>query len=73
VFETRESWARYALNSLKTMQEVADELGLGKRLHLWPDLSLGTATVVKRMPRPAEYTEWLNGCWNRVSEWPKTA
>jgi DNA repair photolyase len=73
VFETRESWARYALNSLKTMQEVADELGLRKRLHLWPDRSLGTVTVINGMPRPAEYTGWLNGCWNRVSEWPKAA
>ena len=73
VFETRESWERYALNSLKTMHEVAGELGLKRRLHLWPDRSLGTPTVIKRMPRRAEYTRWLNRCWNRVSEWPKAA
>ncbi len=73
VFETRESWERYALNSLKTMHEVAGELGLKRRLHLWPDRALGTPTVIKRMPRRAEYTRWLNRCWNRVSEWPKAA
>lgn len=73
VFETRESWQRYALDSLKTMQDVAGELGLKKHLHLWPDRSLGTHAVVKRMARPAEYTAWLHGCWNRVSEWPKPA
>lgn len=73
VFETRETWERYALDSLKTMHEVAADLGLKKRLHLWPDRSLGSPSVVKRMPRQAQYSHWLNRCWNRVSEWPKAA
>ena len=73
VFATRETWQDYVLNSLRTVSNLAEELGLASRLHLWPDQSLGTLPVVKRMPKPAEYTRWLQDCWNRVSEWPKAA
>jgi DNA repair photolyase len=72
VFETRETWERYALESLKAMHEVARDLGLTKRLHLWPDRSLGSPGVIRRMPRRTQYEQWLNRCWSRVSEWPKT-
>jgi DNA repair photolyase len=71
VFDTRESWEKYALGSLKTVQLLARELGLKDRLHLWPDKSLGSAEVVSRMPRQAEYRRWLNRWWHRVSEWPR--
>lgn len=73
VFETRDSWQEYALSSLKTMHQVANQLGLKKRLHLWPDRSLGTPRVIQQMPKRADYTRWLNRCWSRVSEWPKAA
>ena len=70
VFDTPESWEKYALESLKTVQILARELGLKDRLHLWPDKSLGSAEVVSRMPRQAEYRKWLYRWWNRNSEWP---
>jgi len=73
VFATRETWEQYALSSLKTMHSVAEELGLKRRLHLWPDRSLGRPALVQRMPRPREYSRWLDRCWNRISEWPKAA
>jgi len=73
VFETKESWEKYALDSLKTMHRIAGEFGLGKKLHLWPDRSLGTPKLIRRMPKRDEYTRWLNRCWSRVSEWPKAA
>lgn len=73
VFETKESWEKYALDSLKTMHRVAGEFGLGKKLHLWPDRSLGAPTLIRRMPKRDKYTRWLNRCWSRVSEWPKAA
>jgi DNA repair photolyase len=73
VFETKESWEKYALDALKTMHRVAGELGLKKKLHLWPDRSLGTPTVIQRMPRRDEYARWLHRCWSRISEWPKAA
>jgi len=70
VFASRESWQIYALESLKIVQLAAKELGLRNRLHLWPDKSLGSADVVSRMPRPADYRKWLSRWWSRVSEWP---
>src|SRR5207253_928122 len=60
VFETKESWEKYALDSLKTVHRVAGELGLRKKLHLWPDRSLGTPTAIRRMPKRDEYERWLN-------------
>jgi DNA repair photolyase len=71
VFATRESWQKYALGSLKSVQLIAREVGLQDRLHLWPDKSLGSADLVQRMPRPAEYRQWLFRWWNRISEWPR--
>src|SRR6266403_1639728 len=73
VFETKEAWEKYALDSLKTVHRVAHELGLKDKLHLWPDRSLGTPRVIRRMPKKTEYSQWLNRCWARVSEWPKAA
>jgi len=73
VFEIRQAWESYALESLKVVHDVASHLGLKNRLHLWPDRSLGSTAVVERMSRRAEYSRWLNRCWNRVSEWPKAA
>jgi DNA repair photolyase len=73
VFATRETWEAYALHSLKTMHAIADDLGLRRRLHLWPDRSLGSAAVISRMPKPLQYARWLDRCWNRISEWPKAA
>jgi DNA repair photolyase len=71
VFATRESWQRYALGSLKSVQLIAREVGLQDRIHLWPDKSLGSADLVQRMPKPAAYRQWLFRWWNRISEWPR--
>jgi DNA repair photolyase len=69
VFATRESWQDYALNSLRTVERLAAELGLAGKLHLWPDKSLGAASVARRMPQQ-EYLRWLDRWWSRLSEWP---
>ncbi len=71
VFATRESWQKYALGSLKSVQLIAREVGLQDRIHLWPDKSLGSADLVQRMPKPAAYRQWLFRWWNRISEWPR--
>ena len=73
VFATRETWQDYALNSLRPVSKLAEELGLASRLHLWPDRSLGSHSRIARVPDPVEYQRWLWQCWNRVSEWPKAA
>lgn len=70
VFGNRESWQRYALNALKSVQLIAREVGLQQQLHLWPDKILGSNQVISSMPRPAEYEKWLLRWWNRISEWP---
>jgi hypothetical protein len=73
VFETRETWQHYAINSLVTVSRLAADLGLSDRLHLWPDKSLGSRACVSRMPNPSAFQQWLEQCWNRVSEWPPAA
>jgi DNA repair photolyase len=70
VFATRDSWQRYALGALKSVQLISRDVGLQERLHLWPDKALGSNQIVSSMPRPAEYQKWLFRWWNRISEWP---
>ena len=75
VFATRETWQDYAIESLQTVERVATELGIGARLHLWPDKSLGSKTGLRQMARrrgedPATLLLWLQSYWGRISEWP---
>jgi DNA repair photolyase len=53
VFETRTQWMSYALDSLRTVQRLAQELGIIERLHLWPDATLATESVFLAMRREA--------------------
>ena len=71
VFESRERWQDYAVNALQTMERLAVEVGVGDRLHLWPDKSLGNLGIANRMPNPRGHMRWLRKSWNRVSEWPE--
>lgn len=70
VFATRETWKNYALQSFKLVFNVAKEIGVSNRLHLWPDKSLGSDWVVQTMPAPGAYEKWIQRYWNRISEWP---
>ncbi|MBP9222613.1 MAG: hypothetical protein KBF76_02010 [Verrucomicrobiales bacterium] len=70
VFDTRESWADYALHALYLVEIIAEELGMTDRLHLWPDKSLGSKWMLKRFKDPDEHLSWLNHWWSRISEWP---
>jgi len=71
VFNSRESWRDYAMHSLKTVERLADDLGLADRLHLWPDQSLGAKWVRDSMPNPDAHMRWINAKWSRISEWPR--
>lgn len=73
VFATRESWRDYSLSSLKAVVRITRELGIGDRLHLWPDKKLGAAWVIESMPKPVKYRQWLEKRWSRISEWPKAS
>jgi len=73
VFDTRESWRDYSLESLQTVVRVSSELKISNQLHLWPDKKLGSQWVVESMPKPDQYVTWLKRRWERVSEWPRTS
>jgi DNA repair photolyase len=60
VFATKESWQAYAFDQLHTVEEVAENLNLSDRLHLWPDAAL------KKHAAP----EWLARWWGKISAWP---
>ena len=70
VFDSREAWQRYAIEALHSVHEIANELGISSRLHLWPDKSLGTAAALARVKSPTKYRDRLQHWWTRVSEWP---
>jgi DNA repair photolyase len=95
VFATSGTWRRYALDSLLLMQNLATEMGLLDRLHLWPDKHLATKSQflsIRRSQRQnltppqkklakeqdekyyhEKYYPWIEGWWNRISEWPGRA
>ena len=71
VFESSASWQDYAIGSFRSVQTLAKEEGLSKRLHLWPDPSLGSASCLARTKRSNEFSAWLQKRWSRISEWPQ--
>ena len=42
VFSSGDAWRQYALDSLRMVQRLAQEMGLIHCLHLWPDADLGS-------------------------------
>jgi DNA repair photolyase len=73
VFDTRDSWRAYALNSLNMVVRVARELGVIDRLHLWPDKALGAKEAVAARTDAIRYQRWLRRWWTKVSAWPVPA
>lgn len=70
VFRTREAWRDYALEALQSVWSISSELRIRRKVHLWPDRTLGAKQVVMSRPDPERYVTWLKARWNRVSEWP---
>jgi hypothetical protein len=70
VFATRETWQHYAINALLAVFKLARELGVHRRLHLWPDKTLGSRSATHRTHDRRKYMRRLERCWHRVSEWP---
>ena len=66
VFDTPERWGEYALAQLHLVEAMAKNVGLGGRLHLWPDKFL------KKYCSDHNEVAWILNCWKRVSEWPTT-
>lgn len=70
IFEPRSAWRKYAIASLRSVERIARDEGLGDRLHLWPDANLGSLGSFKEQQEPELFQEWLLKCWGRISEWP---
>ncbi len=65
------AWARYAISALHDAERAAMKAGVADILHLWPDhTDLQRKAVLKAQSDPEAYLAWLQGYWNRVSEWP---
>ena len=64
VYETPQTWAKYAHEQLEMASVAASMCGLRDRLHLWPDASLSRLQT-------APNVAWYQTFWNRTSEWPK--
>ena len=73
VFATRAQWQDYAIGALGSVRQIAKELGIENRLHLWPDKTLASSSFVQRMQNPRVYVERLQHWWSRISEWPDGA
>ena len=73
VFATRAQWQDYAIGALGSVRQIAKELRIENRLHLWPDKTLGSASFVQRMRHPRQYLHRLQHWWSRISEWPNRA
>jgi len=71
VSASRLDWQRYAMEALLTVHRIAQKVGLGDRLHSWPDKSLGTLAVANALGQPDRHMEFIYDNWNRISEWPR--
>lgn len=73
VFSSPSNWARYALDTLHTVEQLASRIGVADRLHPWPDSSLARKSVCEQLPDPGQHLQWLDTCWSRISAWPSKA
>ncbi len=53
VFDTPNAWRVYAMDALRMVQRVAQELGLEHKLHLWPDAGLESENCFHEIRRAA--------------------
>lgn len=72
VFASQDAAAEYQIAQLRAVERIAKQIGLGNRLHLWPDKSLGSAKRIDAQIKKGDtyFERWLNITWRRVSEWP---
>lgn len=71
VFASTLEWSKYAIQSLRAVWEIGNDLGLRNKLHLWPDKILGSPAVLKSLPDSEAFHQWLRTRWTRISEWPQ--
>ena len=70
VYASPDAWRTYAIGQLQMVERLAGVMGIGDRLHLWPDPSLNTRAALASYADPLALHEWILRCHHRVSEWP---
>lgn len=70
IIRSKETRTQYAINQLRSVEKIGEDLGISDILHLWPDPELDGETVVDAQPDPAEFRKWINHLHSRRSEWP---
>jgi hypothetical protein len=68
-FANNEAWLKYAFDQLTLVERIAEVVGLGNRLHLWPDQGFATKGALQALADPTGRVAWLMKWWTRVSEW----
>ena len=71
VFAIPVEWRRYTVDQLRMVERIAGELGLGERLHLWPDKSFVSNVALATYDDPLKTQEWILCCHGRISKWPE--
>ena len=67
VFDLPESLCKYALDALRTGERLTGELAVEGRLHLWPDMALGSKSAPPQsMPRHSDNRTTLDRSPKRV-------
>lgn len=70
VFATPATWRKYAIGQLKMVESIANDLGIGARLHLWPDKELIAEAALLEVENPLQHLRWIRKYHSRISEWP---
>lgn len=70
-FVTDKAWVDYAVGQLRLVEKIANEIGVGDKLHLWPDKDLLMEKYFKHVNDPYKFIKWLNKWHNRISAWAK--
>lgn len=74
VFASPESWRRYAVDQMISFRRLAEQNDVLDRLHLWPDVSLGSKAALVQFSQEGwvaeDYQNWLQSHWSKISRWP---
>ena len=60
----------YAIEQMRLVEKAAVEVGVGDKLHLWPDEELLDEMVIGTQREPGAFRAWLRRYHGRISEWP---
>lgn len=73
IIRSKATRTSYAIDQMKLVERIATELGIGDKLHLWPDPELLVEAVIAAQQNPEQFRDWLRRYHGRISEWPGEA